>query len=179
MPVLPRLRLATLDDAPAIAELLVRAWQQSYRQFLPAEFLEKLTVDGRVGLVESLLRQPLSQTWLVEDDGNLLGFVNTGRSRDPDVSRRTTAELRALYLDPEMIGGGLGAQLLEKALVALRSQGFVSMNLWVLENNQAGIKFWLKHGFKEDGCHRIEDRDGIELKQIRLHRLLNKAFGKQ
>ncbi|MED5524262.1 GNAT family N-acetyltransferase [Gallaecimonas pentaromativorans] len=179
MPVLPQFRLAHLDDAAAIADLLVRAWQQSYRQFLPAEFLEKLNAVGRLGLVEGLLRQPLSQTWLVEDDGQLLGFVNTGRSRDPDVSRRTTAELRALYLDPEMIGGGLGSKLLDKALVALREQGFVSLNLWVLENNQAGIKFWLKHGFKEDGCHRIEERDGTELKQLRLHRLLNKAIGKQ
>ncbi|WKE64289.1 GNAT family N-acetyltransferase [Gallaecimonas kandeliae] len=176
MPVLPQFRQAHLEDAPAIADLLVRAWQQSYRQFLPASFLEKLNVAGRIGLVESLLRQPQSQTWLVEDDGRLLGFVNTGRSRDPDVSRRTTAELRALYLDPELVGGGLGSQLLDKALPPLREQGFVSLNLWVLENNQAGIRFWLKHGFKEDGCHRIDERDGTELKQIRLHRLLNKAI---
>ncbi|WP_406663567.1 N-acetyltransferase family protein [Gallaecimonas sp. GXIMD1310] len=176
LPVLPQYRQAQPSDAIDIAALLVRVWQQNYRQFLPAEFLEQLTTQGRVGLVENLLRQPQSQTWLAHDQEQLIGFVNTGRSRDPDVPRRTTAELRALYLDPDMTGGGLGGQLLDKALRALRQQGFVSLNLWVLENNEQGIKFWLKHGFKADGCHRREERDGVELKQVRLHRLLNKAI---
>ncbi|WP_341501479.1 GNAT family N-acetyltransferase [Gallaecimonas sp. GXIMD4217] len=173
MPILPKFRRARASDAAAIAGLLVRSWQQSYRQFLPAEYLSSLTVEGRLSLVESLIKQPQSETWLVEDDGRLLGFVNTGRSRDPDVDRRTTAELRALYLEPDQVGSGLGAALLLRAMESMVTQGFLEVMLWVLEDNQQGIAFWLRHGFKQDGCRREEQREGAELRQVRFRRPLS------
>ncbi len=173
MPILPKYRRAKLSDADAIAELLVRSWQQSYRQFLPAQYLSSLTKESCMGLVGSLIKQPQSETWLVEDDGQLLGFVNTGRNRDPDVDRRTTAELRALYLDPDHVGSGLGVALLDKAMASVAEQGYLELMLWVLEDNEKGISFWLRHGFKQDGCRREEERGNISLMQLRFRRHLN------
>ncbi len=42
-----RIRLATIDDAPGIAAVNVRAWQTAYRGILPDSFLDALDVTVR------------------------------------------------------------------------------------------------------------------------------------
>jgi hypothetical protein len=41
------IREATLEDARTIAEVHVKSWRAAYKQLLPQEFLQSLSVDRR------------------------------------------------------------------------------------------------------------------------------------
>jgi ribosomal protein S18 acetylase RimI-like enzyme len=71
-------------------------------------------------------------------------------SEDADAGERT-AELYAIYLDPEQLGTGLGRRLFEHAVEDLRSRRFDTVTLWVLETNERARRFYEVAGWKHDG----------------------------
>ena len=60
-------------------------------------------------------------------------------------------ELARLYVDVGWHGSGIARALLEKALAAVREQGYDSIWLCVWERNARAIAFYRKHGFAEFG----------------------------
>jgi len=86
----------------------------------------------------------------VEEGAGPVGFAVTGPSEDADAGERT-AELYAIYLDPERLGTGTGRRLLEHAVEDLRSRGFRTATLWVLETNERARCFYEAAGWAHDG----------------------------
>ena len=74
----------------------------------------------------------------------------TGPSEDADAGERT-GELYAIYLDPDRIGTGPGRRLSEHAVEDLRSRGFDTATLWVLETNERARRFYEAAGWTHDG----------------------------
>lgn len=147
-----RIREAVPKDARAIAEIHVRSWQAAYRGQLTDDYLDGLTVDGRLEQHRRSLEEPRAGwvTWVADDAGALTGFAVTGPSEDADAGERT-GELYAIYLDPEQVGTGLGRRLFEHALQDLRSRGFDTATLWVLETNERARRFYEVAGWTHDG----------------------------
>lgn len=147
-----RIREAVPKDARAIAEIHVRSWQAAYRGQLTDDYLDSLTVDGRLEQHRRSLEEPRTGwvTWVADDAGALTGFAVTGPSEDADAGERT-GELYAIYLDPEQVGTGLGRRLFEHALQDLRSRGFDTATLWVLETNERARRFYEVAGWTHDG----------------------------
>jgi hypothetical protein len=88
-------RPALPDDAAAIAELHVRSWQWAYRGQIPDDYLNGLTAElpERTARRQEYLTfpRPDHRTWVVERDGQVVGFAQTGPSNDPD-SQADTAD---------------------------------------------------------------------------------------
>jgi GNAT superfamily N-acetyltransferase len=147
-----RIREAVPKDARAIAEIHVRSWQAAYRGQLTDDYLDGLTVDDRLEQHRRSLEEPRAgwKTWVADDEGSPVGFAVTGPSEDADAGERT-AELYAIYLDPEQVGTGLGRRLFEHAVEDLRSRGFDTVTLWVLETNEGARRFYEVAGWKHDG----------------------------
>ncbi len=147
-----RIREAVPKDARAIAEVHVASWQHTYRGQLTDDFLDGLTVDDRLEQHRRSLEEPRAEwrTWVVDDTGVLAGFAVTGPSEDAD-AEPTTAEVYAIYLDPDRVGTGVGRRLFEHAFADLRDRGFQAATLWVLETNDLARRFYEAAGWSLDG----------------------------
>lgn len=77
----------------------------------------------------------------VYDDGVVKGFV---LAQD--------GEVRKLFVEPVLQGGGIGAQLLDYAVAHMGAH-----TLWALEKNVRAIRFYQRHGFHLTGEKRLED----------------------
>jgi hypothetical protein len=86
-----RIRPAELTDAREIAEVHVRGWRWGYRDLLPMEVLDSLSVERRErGWNEILRSLPPDATVLVADlDGRIVGFAGVGPCRDQDAPEGT------------------------------------------------------------------------------------------
>src|SRR5262245_8493256 len=150
MPLL--IREAEPKDAAPIARLHVRAWQSAYRGQLSDDYLDGLEIRDRIEGQQQMLEEPREgwRTWVAGDAGALVGFAVTGPSEDADAGERT-AEVYAIYLDPERVGTGVGRTLFDRVVDDLRQRGCGEATLWVLETNERARRFYEKAGWAPDG----------------------------
>ena len=155
-----QIRSATVRDARAIAEVHVAAWRQAYRGLLPDDSLDRLSVEEREKQRREYLEDPLSEwgTLVADDAGRVVGFSTYGPSRDQDATD-STGEVPAIYLDPDVVGTGIGRELFAETIAALRSAGFTRASLWVLEGNVRARRFYEKAGWRWDGTISQHDFD--------------------
>ncbi len=132
-----QLRDATPDDAAELTELAVRSkghWGYD------AQFLQRarpeLTVTPED--VERLILR------VAVDDGRLLGFSAVDVDSNP-------AELLALWVDPEVIGTGVGRTLLRDALSTAAGHGTGGL---LVESDPNAEVFYLHHGARRLGERR-------------------------
>lgn len=163
-------RPATLDDAPAIAEIHIRSWQWAYRGLLPADYLDGLaaTLNRRIEARRRLLEQPPAELrwWVVEHAGRVAGFADTGPCNDSDVSPMT-AEVFTIYLTQDAAGKGLGRALFSRAVEDFRQRGYTQAVLWVLDMNVRARRFYEAAGWTPDGKVKNEERSGHILHEVR------------
>jgi RimJ/RimL family protein N-acetyltransferase len=148
-----QIREAAVADAAAIARVRVRSWQAAYRGLLPDSVLDGLTVEDSARIwAERLAGSGPRARVLVVQDEQVIGYAAFGYRRDdtPD-----EGELWAIYVDPSAWGGGAGHLLHAAALDALRSMGFRTAALWVLQGNERAIRFYTRAGWRLDGTTRV------------------------
>src|SRR2546423_6827289 len=80
----------------------------------------------------------------VEDE--LQGFVSVGPSRDED-AREGDGELYAIYVEPALIGTGVGHALLAYGERELAGT-YRGATLWVFEANALARRFYERHGWR-------------------------------
>jgi len=141
----------------------VRSWQAAYRDVLPADRLDAITVGQRVPLWERLLANEEQATFVAEDEGRVVAFVNVGRSRDADAG----GELYAIYALPEAWGSGTAQEMMTSALGALREAGHAHAVLWVLEENPRARRFYEREGWTLDGERKVEQFLGVDVAEVR------------
>ena len=77
-----RIRSVKPRDAAPIASVHVRAWQTAYRGIIDHMYLQELSVaDQETGWNKRLADNAIL-TLLAEEDGNTVGFITGGKSRD-------------------------------------------------------------------------------------------------
>jgi GNAT superfamily N-acetyltransferase len=155
-----RIREAETKDAEAVARVHICAWQAAYRGQLSDDYLDGLSVDERLPNTRAMIEGATAdlRVWVAEDEDGVVGFAVTAPSEDADADRKT-GELYAIYLQPERVGTGLGRSLLEHAIGDLRSRGFQTATLWVLETNEQARRFYEIAGWKPDGTTTSERVD--------------------
>ena len=119
-------------------------------------------------LVESQARRTGSEerTWVAESAGRVVGFASTDPSRDPDATGGT-GEVYAIYLEPDVVGTGVGGRLFAQAVEDLRQRGYRAATLWVLEGNARARRFYDTAGWRPDGTVTIDQMLGAELREVR------------
>ena len=165
-------RRATLEDSGAIAEIHVRSWQAAYRDIVPAAFLDSLSVAQRERGWRQILARDTSGTSVVEERGEVLGWVSAGPSRDAD-ALSSTSELWAIYVAPEHWRRGVGQRLWSAVEDQLRRAGFLDVTLWVLKENTGALQFYHSNGFALDpGIEKTVELGAAVLTEIRLRKQL-------
>jgi len=163
-----RIRGARPDDAPAIAEIHVRGWRWAYPGLVPDELLDSLSVERRERHWRDGLSEPGTRLriWLAEREGRVVGFVATGPSQDADAAPGT-AEVYAIYLEPDAVGTGVGRRLFAHAVDDLRARGYPAATLWVLESNSRTRRFYEIGGWRPDGTMKTEPWAGFDIQEVR------------
>ena len=82
-------RPATVADAPAMGQLVVRAWQAAYRGQLPDDYLNGLRAQDRAVYWDGMLRREDRRGVILvaERDREVVGFAAAGPSPDPQGAR--------------------------------------------------------------------------------------------
>ncbi len=162
------MRHAEKADVPAIAGVHVRAWRAAYRGLVHDAVLDSLSVAEREqmwnGLVPS--RDDAHVTIVTEIEGEVVGFCSVAApSRDADAPEGT-AEIPAIYVEPDRRRGGIGAALLDAALVALEAAGWRQVTLWVVATNANARAFSARFGFVPDGASQAVEDLGASLDRL-------------
>lgn len=167
------IRLATAEDADAIARVQERGWQAAYRHVFPVEQLDRGGFIYPSRWRERLLRPPRGwTTFVAERDGSVVGFASVGPSRD----ELGLGELFAIYVDPDAWSTGTGRALLSQGEEQLCGQYTVA-TLWVLEDNPRARSFYERAGWAPDGARKAEDRWGVRAPEVRYRKRLSQEPG--
>lgn len=165
-----RIREAALDDAAGIAAVHVASWQGAYRGQLPDDVLDGLSVERRTAGWQQLLTDDAWFTLVAEDDqGRVVGFLHGGPARDEDADA-TTGEVMGIYALPAVWGTGAGRELMAEGVSRLRSAGYRTATLWVLDSNARARRFYERAGWAPDGTTKNDVVAGVRVDEVRYRR---------
>ncbi len=172
-PTAGSVRLATAADAPVMARLRARSWQATYADLLPNAVIEDVVGSEAewAARLASRIGDPDSTIFVIEIHGTVVGVAITGPSGDPGAGPET-GEVRAIYLDPDAIGRGLGRTLFAEVVADLATRGFTTATLWVLDTNARARRFYEIAGWAADGATKTAERPGGALHEVRYRREL-------
>ncbi len=167
------IRAACVDDADAVGEVHVRAWQSAYRGVMPDGYLDGLRSEDHAGRWRDHLLAPSSDArlFVVGEDLRVVGFAAVGSALDSDLSSEV-GQLYAMNLDPGVWGRGLGRMLLDFATERLGTSGFCEAVLWVVPDNRRARRLYESAGWSDDGLGREDEVFGVVVPQMRYRRRL-------
>jgi GNAT superfamily N-acetyltransferase len=105
-------------------------------------------------VIAPLLASPAHAYWLVERDGEPIGYALAGPCTlpYPDVAPGD-GELKQLYLRRAAQGGGTGGALFRLVLDWLERDGPRPLWIGVWSGNLGAQRFYARHGFAKHGEH--------------------------
>ena len=143
------IRKATPADAPAIAAVHVESWKTTYEGIVPAAYLAQLSVSEKEQLWQRGLTQPKHSIFVVEEEGNVCGFISGGKNRATQGKEAEyEGEIYAIYLLKEAQGKGYGTKLVKALVDDFLRERIHSMVVWVLADNPSR-RFYERLGGKK------------------------------
>lgn len=168
------IRLATPNDADALARVHEDSWRLAYRGLVPDSYLDSLNHEGLAERFRESLISGARETYVAEEAEELLGFMTIGACRDADVDQATTGEIWAIYLAPRHWRKGVGKRLCRDAERMLAARRYTQAVVWVFEGNADARRFYEAMGFVADGDAKMLNL-GAALKTIRYRKPLTSA----
>lgn len=138
------IRPATVDDAEGIARVHATSWRETYGRFVDDSDNDPwFSVDRRIDMWRSNLKEDASATVVAEDESGIIGFGAAQETHEPDAAR--PEELTMLYVLARAHGSGAGQAILDAVL------GQRPASLWVAADNPRAHSFYRRNGFNADG----------------------------
>lgn len=143
-----RIRVATADDAPGVAELAART-------FILACPPETLQEDIDAHIAQRLNRQQFAQdiaehhVVIAEDDeGRLVGYAMNVVGPPPIPQDWVNpVEVRRIYVEESLHGSGVADELMTTCLTAAAHGGHDQVWLGTNKANERALRFYRKHRF--------------------------------
>jgi len=175
-----RIRLASADDAGAIARVQIAAWRAAYADIVPAQFLASLDVGERVDRWRTRISPAADSgapTFVALDTTDAVrGFAHSGPIRDDDLSPEGRAEVYTVYVDPVAWRRGIGSTLMTAVDDFWGLSGIRELVLWTFEDNPAARTFYEQLGYTFDGTRKIDDFGGTRIAEVRYRRRMPIRF---
>ncbi len=139
-------RRANAEDAFGISGVHDASWKQAYTGLIPHKALQTMIRRRDPKWWERAISHS-TRILVLESMGQIVGYATLGSNRVATLPQQ--GEIYELYLLPEYQGIGLGKRLFlaaRKELAALNLKGCV---VWVLEENDPAVAFYLNAGGTE------------------------------
>lgn len=130
------IRMARPGDAPAIAEIYVDSWRETYAGLLPSSSLVRMSKTDQTRAWQHLIEQSnlRSPVFVASDTSSkLYGFSSAGPTRD--ASFRFDAEVYTLYVAPGFTSQGIGTALMSSVFRLFSRASYKGMIIWALAEN--------------------------------------------
>ena len=159
------IRLATAEDAPAIAAI----YNQGIRDRLATLETEERTPDERAaGLAARGDRHPV---FVAELDGIIVAWGSLN-SFNPRPAYQWVADF-SVYVDGAKRGHGLGGRLLDHLIAEATRLGYHKLVLAAFPFNEAGMRLYQSRGFRTVGIYQEQGQlDGRWVDTIIMEKLL-------
>ncbi|WP_236060166.1 GNAT family N-acetyltransferase [Actinacidiphila acididurans] len=164
----------TEADIVAVSGIRVVGWKAAYDGILPQSYLDRMTVEADAQERRRYFERPkrgVVNLVAVDAQGTVVGWACVGPYRGTG-SSATAGELYALYVQPSLIGSGIGRALLGAVHAHALAQGFESLLVWVLTDNATARHFYERAGYAADGAVQSDDYDGVSVSEVRYRRSL-------
>lgn len=161
-------------DVAAVSAIRVTGWKAAYVGIVPQSHLDGMTVEADTQQRRQHFKRSKAGTTnlvTVDSRGRVVGWACFGPFRGTGTSA-ITGELYALYVQPSLIGSGIGRTLLEAVHAHALAHGFDLMLLWVLNENTTARRFYERAGYVADGVVQADDYDGVSVSEVRYQRIL-------
>jgi ribosomal protein S18 acetylase RimI-like enzyme len=144
-------RRAVVADAPALAQLHVATWRETYTGLAPDEKPPEMTLERRTQAWARMLHDEAehasSATYLVERDGKLIAFGSCGRQRDEGLVRAGfDGEITQIGVLLHEQRRGVGGLLMRTMVADLAARHFTGFSIWVPRHNLPARAFYEQLG---------------------------------
>lgn len=153
------IRNATPSDASGISAVYDAAWRTAYAGIIPALHLERMIQRRGPAWWMSAAGKARGNLIVLDVGERIAGYAMIGWNRSKTIA--ATGEIHELYLKPEYQGLGFGRRLLRSSLDRLIASERRRSLVWVLEDNETALSFYLKAGGRM--LSRGEERFGATL----------------
>ena len=132
----PEVRRAGLDDVDALAAVELHTALTAYAEIFPPEAPAPTLAEFVARWRHRLTREPVAGAVFAVGDP-IVGLVMADPAPELDPDPEAHGHLRALYVDPDHWGEGLGRRLHDAAVAHLWAYEppLPALSLWVMEKN--------------------------------------------
>ncbi len=157
---------AKVDEVSEIKQVLSLTWTDTYGPFLPPDVIQKVTAlwHSPETLAAEIENDRVFFHVAKDDQGAIVGLLTAGRPSDEIVS------IGRLYVLPGSQRQGIGGKLLDACVAAF--PGAQKLVLEVEAQNEKGLAFYRKHGFRE-ASRKEEELEGIALTAVEMEKQLH------
>jgi ribosomal protein S18 acetylase RimI-like enzyme len=137
------------SDLAAVVRVAREGWHNAYGGLLSQGTIEE-TLNRWYS--EDAMKRRLNPGLIVavSRENKVVGYAQHGRAAD------SVYELFAIYVLPEVLGQGVGWELLKSVRQGARESGHPWIELWVLEHNSLGRRWYDRQGGQIVGSRDIE-----------------------
>jgi ribosomal protein S18 acetylase RimI-like enzyme len=146
-------RAARPDDAALLTELGASTFRETFESAnAPEDFAAYMAVAFGEAVQRAELEDPDTTVFLAERDGDAVGYVMLRERKAPGVvGPHDALEIARLYARKRVLGSGVGAALMQRALAEAVGRGKEAVWLGVWERNARAIAFYESWGFHRCG----------------------------
>jgi len=178
-------RPAQPEDAPELGRIQADTWRVAYEHVVPQAALADLSTEAAAeswGVAIAAPPSPRHHVLVAQEQQWQVGFAALGPADDlepDDPEPDATAALAVLVVEPRWGRRGHGSRLLAAAVDTARGDGMTRMVAWLPEGDRVTRDFLVSAGWAPDGLARALDTGAGELREIRLHTVLDESAGRQ
>jgi len=149
----PIIRRAGPADAETLAALGALTFTQTFQHLYDAADLGAFLAKAYdLDRTRADLADPAQASWLVEVDGEAIGYASAGPCGLPHAEvTPACGELRRIYFLKDRQGGGLGKALFAEVMAWLQAGGPRTVWLGVWSENHGALRFYARQGFAKAG----------------------------
>jgi GNAT superfamily N-acetyltransferase len=149
----PVIRRAGPGDAAVLAALGASTFVDTFAHLYdPDDLTAYLAEAYSLERTRADLADPAKAQWLVEQDGEAIGYALAGPCGLPHAEvTPACGELKRIYFRKDRQGGGLGKRLFAQVMDWLQSKGPRDVWIGVWSENYGAQRFYARHGFEKAG----------------------------
>jgi len=143
------IRLCSPSEAPLLRQLCINTFLETYFHLNTPENVALYIKEAYdIAVLRAELLEKDSETFLLWEDGELLGYLKLNRRKAQTEPMPDTAmEIQRIYLLQKAQGKGLGGALLNFAAERARETGCEFLWCGVWEKNLPAVEFYKRKGF--------------------------------